>query len=92
MMYAKETKFKKTNNFVESDIEGQVVMMSIENSKYFGMDEIGTQIWQLVDKNLTYNEIIESLLDEYEIDRDTCEKESTEFIDKLLKYKLIEMV
>lgn len=92
MKIGKENKFRKTDNFVESDIEGQAVMMSIENSKYFGMDEIGTEIWQLLDKDLTYAEMIDTLLNEYEIDSDTCEQESSEFIEKLLKYKLIEIV
>jgi len=92
MNLTKENKFKKTDNFVESDIEGQAVMMSIESGKYFGMDEIGTEIWKLIDKNYNYGEMINYLLEGYDIDETTCEGDSAEFIERLLKYRLIEII
>ena len=82
---------KKTNNFVASDIDGQAIMMSIENSKYFGMDEVGTSIWNLLDQNPSFEELISNLMAEYEIDRETCENDTKAFLERLLQYKLIEI-
>ena len=82
---------KKSDSFIASDIDGQAVMMSIENSKYFGMDEVGTSIWNLLDKNPSFEELISDLIAEYEIDKETCENDTRVFLERLLQYKLIEI-
>lgn len=85
------SKIKKTDNFVASDIDGQAVMMSIENNKYFGMDEIGTSIWNLLEKSPRFEDLISALMNEYEIDIHTCEADTKEFLEHLIKYDLIEI-
>jgi hypothetical protein len=79
----------KTQNFVASDIDGQAVMMNIENSKYYGMDETGTRIWELIDVRPSFGQIIDTLLSEYHVDKPTCENDTALFLEKLLKSKLV---
>lgn len=91
MTITNDSKIYKTDNFVESDIEGQTVMMSIENSKYFGMDEIGTSIWNNLTDSISFSQLIEKLLEEYDIDREICEKDTRDYLDRLLDFKLIKI-
>ena len=39
-----ETVISQTEEIVDSNIDGETVMMSIENGKYYGLDDIGSRI------------------------------------------------
>lgn len=72
-----------------TDLNGDKVMMDLERGKYFALNSIGSRIWELIENEITIKEIINKLLEEYEVDNDTCEKTVGEFIDRLSKEKLI---
>ena len=59
---------------VASDIDGEIVMMSIENGEYYGLDEIGSRIWELIEKPVKVSNLIDTLLERFDVDRETCEK------------------
>ncbi len=45
-----ETIITQIEEIVASDIDGETVMMSIENGEYYGLDDIGSRIWELIEK------------------------------------------
>jgi hypothetical protein len=74
----------RNDGIIASEIDGEAVMLSIENGKYYGLDSVGTDIWNLVTEPRSVTEICEQLLDRYKIDPDTCTKEVTEFLQVLV--------
>ena len=39
----------RSEGLVTSNLDGEVVMMSIDNGKYYGLDAIASQIWELLE-------------------------------------------
>lgn len=76
---------------VSGDLDGKVVLLSIENGEYYNMNEVGSRIWTLLEKPMTISALIDQLLAEFEIDRPTCEKETTTFLVQLEKDKLLKV-
>lgn len=74
---------------VSGDLDGKVVLLSIENGEYYNMNEVGSRIWELLAKPLTVAALIDQLLTEFEVDRETCEKEAMAFLDQLQKDQLL---
>lgn len=74
-----------------TDLNGDKVMMDLEKGKYFALNSIGSRIWDLIENKISIKEVINNLLEEYEVDKDTCEKTVGEFIDKMNKENLIVM-
>lgn len=68
---------------VASDIDGETVMMSIENGKYYGLDDIGSRIWELIEKPIKVSDLIDTLLERFDVDRETCEKDVLKFLNEL---------
>lgn len=66
-----------------TDLNGDIVMMDLEKGKYFSLNGVGSRIWNLVEEPVEVSKIIDSLLEEYDIDRDECEKNVLEFLSKL---------
>lgn len=72
-----------------SDMDGETVMFSIVNGKYYNLGEIGGVIWGLLEHPKTPKEIIGNLLCEYEVDEETCETQVIHFLDRLFEERLI---
>lgn len=57
--------------------------------KYYELGRTGSRIWELIQEPVTVGQVVSELLDEYEIDRLTCEAEVFSFLAKLSEQKLI---
>ena len=66
-----------------TDLNGDIVMMDLEKGKYFSLNGVGSRIWNLVGEPVEVSKVIDSLLEEYDIGRDECEKNVLEFLSKL---------
>jgi hypothetical protein len=91
-MITEETIISRSREVVASDIDGEVVMMSIEKGKYYGMDLIASRIWELMEKPIKIADLIGLLLEEYEVTPEDCEKDVLALLNDLLAEKLIEIV
>ena len=86
-----DTMLCRTQEIVSADLDGDMVMMSIEQGKYYGMDSIGSRIWALLETPLTVSALCDLLLEEYEVSREHCEQEVLTFLNDLAKEKLLEV-
>jgi hypothetical protein len=87
-----ETIIGRSREVVCSDIDGEVVMMSIGKGNYYGLDLIASRIWVLTGKPVKVADLIGVLTEEYEVTREDCEKDVLAFLNDLLSEKLIEIV
>jgi len=71
------------------DMDGEVVMMDIENGRYYGFNSVGSRIWKIIEQPATIAKVISTLLEEFDVDTKTCEKTVMEFLNKLYDEDLI---
>lgn len=69
--------------------DNEIVMMNIETGHYHSINEVGSQIWQMLESPKTVAEICEQLVTDYEVDASTCEQEVTHFIEHLANEGLL---
>jgi hypothetical protein len=84
-----EKSIQRKDNILSSEIDHEMVLMSIENSEYYGLDQIGTRIWQLIEKPQSPNELVNILVNEYDITREQCMEDTLSFIEILAEKNLI---
>lgn len=76
---------------VDAEVDGAVVMMSLRRGNYYGLDGVGSRIWQLVVEPVSVGAICDALALEYEVDAEQCEKDVIEFLAELDREGLIEV-
>ena len=76
---------------VAAELEGEMVLLNAETGIYFGLDALGTQIWQLLMSGATPEETVESLLTEYEVEPAKLRADVTEFLDQLVARGLMQV-
>ena len=92
MVLTLETKIQRKTGILHSKIDNEVVMMAPDMKEYLAMNPTATVIWEMLDRVMSLDEIITGLLNKYEIDRITCEKETKEYIAKLLEKNIIQII
>ena len=75
-----------------SDLNGEAVILSTKNGKYYGLNEVGRCIWKAIKDPTNLEEIQARVLAEYEVDEETCHCEVSSFLQKMLDEGLIEVV
>lgn len=80
-------KLKKNLNV--TDLSGEKVMIDFDSGKYFMIKGSGNDIWDLIQKDITVEEIIKKLLAEYDVSEEECEKSVMEFLGKLQEFSFI---
>ncbi len=76
-------------DLVCAEMDGDLVMMSIENGEYYGIGGVGTRIWELLDQPTTIQQLVETIKTEFDIEEDRCRDDVLSFSEKLFELGLI---
>ena len=79
------------DNVLFRELEGESVILDLDSEQYFGLDEVGTRMWQAVTEADSIQAAHDALLDEYEVEADTLRTDLSELLDTLLARGLIEV-
>jgi hypothetical protein len=52
---------------ISQEVSGETVLLDLESENYFGLDEVGTRIWQLIKETNELQSIFDTLLEEYDV-------------------------
>jgi len=73
------------------EVDGEMVLLDMESENYFGLDEVGTSIWQAMQEKETLKEVFEVLLEQYEVEAEVLENDLSDFVDKLVESGLVKV-
>lgn len=76
--------FVRKTDLVATDMDGDTVVMTLEQEEYYGIGGVGPRIWELLEKPIGLSAIITTICDEFEVDEATCQADALEFIQSLI--------
>lgn len=80
---------KISDQVLFQEIEGESVLLNLDNEQYFGLDEVGTRIWHLLSENGETRKTLNLLLDEYKVDKAKLENDLSDLIEDLRDQGLV---
>ena len=72
-------------------LDGEVVILNMNDDVYYGLDQVGGNIWNLIQEPKTFGEIIQTLLEEFDVDNQQCSKDVLALLEDMLSKGLIEV-
>ena len=91
-MDIKDSRVLIPDEIVLQQVENESVVINLLTEKYFGLDEIGTQIWIAITSTSSIQEAIEDLLSEYEVGQNHLEQDVFELAQELEEFGLISFI
>ena len=73
------------------EVDGEMVLLDMESENYFGLDEVGTSIWQAMQEKETLKEVLDLLLEQYEVEEEMLENDLSDFVGKLVESGLVKV-
>lgn len=83
-----DTPVRRSTSAATAEIDGQLVALDINKGVCYGLNEVGTRIWGLIDAPMSARAISEILVDEYDVDQATAEEQTLDLILELLATEL----
>lgn len=80
---------KASDQFVETEVDGELVLMNVATGDFFGLKGTGLAIWKLIDQHEDVTAIKEALQSDYDVSEADCAAEVDEFVRELLHAKLL---
>jgi hypothetical protein len=68
-----ESRLQLSPDVLHRQLEGEVVMLDLSRGAYFGLDAIGTRILELLGERQRLGDVLDALLDEFDVERATAE-------------------
>ena len=88
----KTSKIKIKKQLNVTDLSGEKVMVDFELGKYFMIKGVGNDIWEMLADDVVVADIMDKLLQEYDVTVEQCEKEVLDFLTNLENFGIIEAV
>ncbi len=86
------TKITLAKRFEVSEIAGEKVMIDFESGKYFMIKGTGNVIFDMLTEKITVSDIIEALMEKYEISETDCTKDTLAFLNDLYNKNIIKIL
>ncbi len=74
---------------ISTELDGETVILDMDSGVYLGLDAIGTRVWSLIENECTFQDLLEILLAEYDVESDQCLGDLQEFLAELVNGGLI---
>ena len=82
-------KVQRNNDCVAAMVADELVVLSVDLGRYFGLNPTAARVWELLEQPRTMEELWDSLAEEYEIQPDACRLEVTALLEDLQKEGLV---
>jgi Coenzyme PQQ synthesis protein D (PqqD) len=73
-------------------LDKESVLLNLETERYFGLDETGTRMWQLVTAAPKIEVAYRQLLDEYDVEPERLRENLTDLLGRLVENGLLQVV
>lgn len=74
---------------LSQEVSGETVLLDMHSESYFGLDEVGTRIWQLLQQQPDLRQVYEAMLDEYDVEAGQLQSDLLELIASLEEAGLV---
>jgi hypothetical protein len=88
---APETTVVVSPNQVSTSLGHEAVILGADAGQYFGLNEVGARIWELVQQPVQVSEICARICAEYEVQPDECERDVIELLADMRERGLLDV-
>ena len=78
-------------NTLYRDVQGEAVLLKLDTGEYFGLDEVGSRIWQLIVEHGDLAAVERAMVQEFDVDAAVLAADLRRIVDELAAKRLIDI-
>jgi len=80
---SKESLWQRSDQFVGTQLDKSFVLLSLEGARYFAFNASANDVWQLLERPQSVEEIMLALMQKYDVSPDVCAQSVTRVMSEL---------
>ena len=76
-------RLRVSDDVVFRELDGEAVILNLGSGTYFGLDEVGTRAWALIEAHGDLRAVYDTLLDEYDVPPDVLERDLIRLVSEM---------
>lgn len=81
-----------SKNYVSCELEGEAVLLNLDDSVYYGLNETALAIWALIGEPAFVWEIRDEIVRQFQVQPDSCETDLLNLLAELKESSLLQIV
>tara|TARA_S200000501_G_C20261898_1_gene498948 strand:- start:141 stop:413 length:273 start_codon:yes stop_codon:yes gene_type:complete len=73
-------KYKISKDTVYSELDGEICLFHSSSSEYLHVNKVGSYIWTLLEDEISKDEILNNLLNKFDVSENVCKIETDQFL------------
>ena len=81
--------YKIPETSVTQKVGDELVILDLDSGKYFGLDEVGARMIELIGESGDLNKVVSTMLNEYDVEEAQLRVDLDELLTELIQHNLI---
>lgn len=86
---AETTLITRSSGVLAAAVRDETVMMDIESGRYYGLDDIGSDIWRRLEQPRRFGELVDMLAADYDADRAVIAEDVRKLLTAMAKHNVV---
>jgi hypothetical protein len=84
------TRYRIVPDALSASLSDGAVLLNLYTKRYFSLNDTGSRIWSLLEQQASEEDIIETLVREYDVEKPEAARAVKQLLDDLVAERLIE--
>jgi hypothetical protein len=72
-------------------VDGELVLLNLDNENYYGLDEVGTAMWEAISTTASVGDALQELLGQFDVDEERLTADLDQLLGELSSRGLVEL-
>jgi hypothetical protein len=87
--FSPEDRLSRDQDLLSTELDQEVVLMSIDAGAYYGLEGPARSIWEILETPMSFSELVDRLVAEYQISPKDCAADLQKFLGELEREGLL---
>jgi hypothetical protein len=78
-----------TDDLLSTEFSREFVILNLKDGVYYGLEEVGARVWELLQSPVTVRAICDAISAEYDVASARCERDTRSLVDDLVSRGLV---
>ncbi|NOZ05053.1 MAG: lasso peptide biosynthesis PqqD family chaperone [Chloroflexi bacterium] len=88
----RDTTIVRSDDFLASTVDNELVMISLEQGNYYALDDIGSRVWELLAAPITVADLCAQLQPQFAVTPEQCEADVLGFLADLQEEGMVQVI
>lgn len=86
---SKNVVIKQNKDTAYRVLDGEAVIVDLESSELYSLNPTATVIWETCEEEVTLEEVVDRVVEEFEVEREVAEEDCIEFVEEFSENGLL---